>query len=240
MHAKGTYVAATHGLSGSPKPLASLPENVVPCGSKKALDGSSSSRAMRRSSSSAATPRGAASPRGTGATPPSAGGTSFRGSKDAQTPGSARGGGERPMSSGSKASGTSPPTRTSRRVSSSPAAATDLDAHSYGASPAPASAAPGAAAAATLGKKRGAGKSSALREWLEGLASEAGGFLDVLADAIAPLCGLDPNVQPGRLRTLDDVRNALTGADALAKIAGQICHTASLAAAKLDPVEIEL
>ena len=122
---------------------------------KKALDGSSSSRAMRRSSSSAATPRGAASPRGTGATPPSAGATSFRGSKDAQTPGSARGGGGRPMSSGSKASGTSPPTRTSRRVSSSPAAATDLDAHSYGASPAPASAAPGAAAAATLGKKRG-------------------------------------------------------------------------------------
>lgn len=70
-----------------------------------------------------------------------------------------------------------------------------------------------------------------------------GGFLDALAEAVSPLCGLDPEKQPGRLKTLEDVRKALEGADSLGRLAGQISHAASLSAARVAfeaPLDITL
>ena len=76
-------------------------------------------------------------------------------------------------------------------------------------------------------------KQSQLRKWLEELSQQPGGILDVLADACAHLCGIDPDKQPGKLKTLAEVRTALDGAEAIGRIAGQISHSASLSAARV-------
>ena len=73
-----------------------------------------------------------------------------------------------------------------------------------------------------------------LREWITAIANEEGGLLDILADGIAPLCGLDPDKQPGKLREVTDVSAALDTIGFQAKAVSAICHAASLAAARLE------
>jgi hypothetical protein len=91
----------------------------------------------------------------------------------------------------------------------------------------------GSGAGAGAGAGGGPVGTAKLRAWLEAAASQPGGLLDVLTDAIAPL-SLDPEAQPGRLSSLEKVHGALQYANAYQKIAGQICFGASLAAEKLE------
>jgi len=58
-------------------------------------------------------------------------------------------------------------------------------------------------------------------------------MVDVLAEAIAPLCGVDPNQQPGKLRDVEAVSQALMSSRVVEALAGRISHAACVAAAKL-------
>lgn len=180
----------------------------------------------------AASARGAPSHRGAA--------SSGRGSVAAR-PGSAPTGAASARKGGPASSGRPNSPRGARPGSRRPS----IDCGGAGATAASAPATAAAAGSKPPSSESGGGKQAAspLRAWLEDLAVRPGGFLDALAEAVSPLCGLDPEKQPGRLKTLEDVRKALEGADSLGRLAGQISHAASLSAARVAfeaPLDITL